>query len=200
MSLGLIAHHSIFKGISSPFIMEIPLYHWPNFRTIGLYVWHHTLAFIKKAGGLIVVFSILVWAFAWLPSGDFQTSYLANFGRWLEPLGRLMGLSDWRLIVALLTSFIAKENTIATLGILYGIQQGSEALSMRIASNITPASAFIFLLVQMLFIPCIATVAAIKQETSSWKFTIHTVLISLFISLSVGIAGYQFMKLFDLGT
>ncbi len=193
--LGLVINRAIFKGEHSPFIMEIPLYHVPNARTIGLYVWHNTFAFIKKAGGLIVVFSVIVWLFSYLPKGDLQSSYLAEFGRWLLPLGRLMGLSDWRLIMAMLTSFIAKENTIATLGILYGIQEESQVLSMRIASTINPAGAFAFLLVQMLFIPCVATVAAVKQETGSWKFTLLNVLLLLFISLAAGIGAYQILVL-----
>jgi ferrous iron transport protein B len=196
--LGFIINRAVFKGVHSPFIMEIPLYHVPNARTIGLYVWHNTFAFIKKAGGLIVFFSVIVWLFSYLPNGDLQSSYLADFGRWLLPLGRLMGLTDWRLIMALLTSFIAKENTIATLGILYGVQEESQVLSMRIASTINPAGAFAFLLVQMLFIPCVATVAVVKQETNSWKFTLVDVLLLLFISLAAGIGAYQIISLFPL--
>jgi len=196
MVLGLVINRVVFKGEHSPFIMEIPLYHLPNVRTIGLYVWHNTFSFIKKAGGLIVIFSIIVWLFSYLPAGDLQSSHLADFGRWLLPLGRLMGLSDWRLIMALLTSFIAKENTIATLGILYGAQEASQVLSMRIASTINPTGAFAFLLVQMLFIPCVATVAAIKQETDSWKFTLLNVLLLLIISLAAGIGAYQILILF----
>lgn len=194
--LGFIINRAVFKGVHSPFIMEIPLYHVPNARTIGLYVWHNTFAFIKKAGGLIVFFSVIVWLFSYLPNGDLQSSYLADFGRWLLPLGRLMGLTDWRLIMALLTSFIAKENTVATLGILYGVQEESQVLSMRIASTINPAGAFAFLLVQMLFIPCVATVAVVKQETNSWKFTLVDVLLLLFISLAAGIGAYQIISLF----
>jgi ferrous iron transport protein B len=196
--LGFIINRAVFKGVHSPFIMEIPLYHVPNARTIGLYVWHNTFAFIKKAGGLIVFFSVIVWLFSYLPNGDLQSSYLADFGRWLLPLGRLMGLTDWRLIMALLTSFIAKENTIATLGILYGVQEESQVLSMRIASTINPAGAFAFMLVQMLFIPCVATVAVVKQETNSWKFTLVDVLLLLFISLAAGIGAYQIISLFPL--
>jgi len=199
MVLGILARKFVFKGEQTPFIMEIPLYHFPNLKTIGLYVWHNTYAFIKKAGRLIVIFSVIVWAFSWFPNGDLQNSYLANFGRWLAPLGSLLGLYDWRLILALLTSFIAKENTIATLGILFGIQEGSQVLSMRIASTINPAGAFAFLLVQMLFIPCVATIAAIKQETSSWKYTLINVILLLVISLLAGVGAYQVLRLLNIG-
>ncbi|MEA3326305.1 MAG: ferrous iron transport protein B, partial [Chloroflexota bacterium] len=199
MLVGVTINRFVYKGEHSPFIMEIPLYHLPNIRTIGLYIWHKTSAFIKKAGGVIVVFSVIVWLFSWLPNGDLQTSYLADFGRWLEPLGRLMGLSDWRLIVALFTSFIAKENTIATLGILFGVREQSMALSTRIASSISPAGALSFLVVQMLFVPCVAVVAVIKQETASWKFTFLSVLLLLFISLSAGVGIYQCARLLGWG-
>lgn len=197
--LGISVNRIVHRGKHSPFIMEIPLYHLPNLRTIGLYVWHNTFAFIKKAGGVIVIFSIIVWLFSWLPSGDLQTSLIARFGRWLAPVGGLMGLTDWRLIVALLTSFIAKENTIAALGILYGVSEQSVALPIRIASTVTPAAAFSFLIVQMLFIPCIATVAVIRGETRSWKFTLLSLALLLVISISAGIGFYQLAQVLGWG-
>jgi ferrous iron transport protein B len=196
LMLGIVINRLIHKGERSPFIMEIPLYHLPNARTIGLYVWHNTLAFIKKAGGVIVIFSVVVWAFSWFPSGEIETSFLADFGRRLVPFGSLMGLSDWRLIVALFSSFVAKENTIATLGVLFGLQDQSLGLTTRIAAVISPAGAFSFLLVQMLFIPCVATVAVIKQETASWRFTLLSVMVLLVISLSAGICVYQIARVF----
>ena len=197
--LGIATNHFIFKGVQSPFIMEIPLYHLPNTRTIGLYVWHNTLAFIKKAGGLIVVFSTIIWALSWLPNGNIDTSFMSSFGHWLEPFGRLMGLTDWRIIVALFSSFIAKENTIATLGVLFSMREQSVTLPLRIASAITPAAALSFLVIQMLFIPCVATMAVIKQETNSWKFTLFSVALLLFISLLAGVGIYQFARLFGWG-
>ena len=197
--LGIATNHFIFKGVQSPFIMEIPLYHLPNTRTIGLYVWHNTLAFIKKAGGLIVVFSTIIWALSWLPNGNIDTSFMSSFGHWLEPFGRLMGLTDWRIIVALFSSFIAKENTIATLGVLFSMREQSVTLPLRIASTITPAAALSFLVIQMLFIPCVATMAVIKQETNSWKFTLFSVTLLLFISLLAGVGVYQFARLFGWG-
>ena len=119
---GIVINRAVFKGAHVAFIMEMPLYHLPNARTIGLFVWNNTWAFIKKAGTIILFVSVLVWVLAYFPSGDIQASLLARIGRWLEPLGRPMGLADWRLVVALLSSFIAKENTIAVLGILYSAE------------------------------------------------------------------------------
>lgn len=197
--VGIAINRLLFKGAHTAFIMEIPLYHAPNVRTIGLYVWQNTLAFLKKAGVLIVIVSAIIWAFSWLPDGNINNSLMAGLGRWLEPLGRLMGLKDWRLIVALLTSFVAKENTIATLGVLYGISNQSVGLAARVGATLTPAAGLSFLVVQMLFIPCVATVAVIKQETNSWKWTAFSVGLLLTISLIAGVGVYQLAVLMNWG-
>ena len=99
--------------------MEMPLYHLPNARTIGLLVWQRSLSFVKKAGTTILGMALVIWALSVLPGGNLETSYLVRFGKWIEPVGRWMGF-DWRLTVALITSFPAKENVIATLGVLFG--------------------------------------------------------------------------------
>ncbi len=109
-----------------------------------------------------------------------------------------MGLSDWRLIVALLTSFIAKENTIATLGILYGSGEPGARLAEQLTGVLSPAAALAFLVVQMTFIPCAATVAVIKQETASWKWTAFSVGLLLAISVAAGIAVYQAAALLNI--
>jgi ferrous iron transport protein B len=169
--------------------MEMPLYHLPNARTIGLFVWNNTRAFVKKAGTLILLVSALVWTLAYFPSGHIHTSLLARMGRWLEPLGQPMGLADWRMMVALLSSFIAKENTIAVLGILYGTES-QLGLTTQVARALSTSSALAFLVIQMTFIPCVATVAAIKQETS-WRWTGFSVGFLLILSLCFGILTYQ---------
>ena len=110
-----------------------------------------------------------------------------------------MGLSDWRIIVSLLSSFIAKENTIASLGILFRIEETGLSLIENLAQTIVPAAGLAFLVMQMLFIPCVATVAAIKQETASWKWTIFSVLLMLVISFSAGIGVYNFGMWLNLG-
>jgi ferrous iron transport protein B len=190
--LAVIANRLVFRGQRAGFIMELPLYHLPNWRTIGLLVWQRILSFLKRAGTLIAVVSAIVWLLSYLPHGDIQSSYLAVLGRWLEPLGSLMGLS-WRMIVALLTSFIAKENAIATLGVLYGATEGGLT---EIMADIGPITGLAFLVVQMLFIPCVATVAAIRQESASWEWTLASLAILLVVSLGSGILVYQIAGLF----
>jgi ferrous iron transport protein B len=188
--LGILFNRLAFHGTQSAFIMEIPLYHLPNLRTIALFVWHNTVAFIKKAGSIIVVVSAIVWALSALPGGDVEHSLLAGVGHGLAPLGHWMGLNDWRPIVALLTSFIAKENTIATLGILYGASGVKAGLANRVAATLTPAAGLAFLVVQMTFIPCVATIAVIKQE-AGWKWALLSVGLLLAISLVAGSLTYH---------
>jgi ferrous iron transport protein B len=168
----------------------MPLYHWPNARTIGISVWQHILDFLKKAGSIIVAMSTLVWGLSFLPGGQMDTSYLSTLGHWLAPLGAWLGL-DWRMVVALLTSIVAKENALATLGILYQTSRQTGGLATALAGTITPAAALAFLVIQMSFIPCVATMAAIKQETRSWKWTGASAGILLGASLTVGFAVYH---------
>jgi ferrous iron transport protein B len=196
--IGLAVNRGIFKGARSAFIMEMPLYHIPNARTIGLYIWSNIWAFVKKAGTIILLASATIWLLAYLPEGDVQGSLLARFGRWLEPAGRWLGLGDWRLIVALLSSFVAKENAIATLGVLYG-NDANLGLAEQVARNLTPAAALAFLVVQMTFIPCAATMAAMKQETGSWKWPAFSVGLLLVISFGAAVIVYQLARVMGWG-
>jgi ferrous iron transport protein B len=189
--VGVTINRWVLKGERAAFIMELPLYHRPNARTIGLQVWQNSAEFLKKAGSLILVMSVIIWALSTLPRGEIETSYLASVGKALAPLGALMGL-DWRMLVALLASVVAKENSIATIGILYG----SESLSTSLTGALTPAAALAFLVIQMLFIPCVATVAAIRQETRSFGWTAFSVGLLLALSVAGGVAVYQVAGLF----
>ncbi|HQE91911.1 MAG TPA: ferrous iron transport protein B [Anaerolineae bacterium] len=183
--VGIVFHRLVLKGEPAMFIMELPLYHLPNARTIGLYVWQNVVAFLRKAGTVILAASVAVWLLSYFPAdGDVTQSYLAWIGRALTPLGKAMGL-PWPLMVALLTSFVAKENTIATLGVLYG------DFATVLPTLLTPSAALGFLVVQMLFIPCVATVAAIRQETQSWRWTAISVGLMLTLSLTAGVLVYQ---------
>ncbi|HSL44860.1 MAG TPA: ferrous iron transport protein B [Anaerolineales bacterium] len=186
---GALLNKIVFKGQRSAFIMEMPLYHVPNGRTIGLLVWQRSLSFLKKAGTNILALALVVWALSMLPNGDLDQSYLVQFGKWVEPVGRWMGF-DWRLTVALITSFPAKENAIATLGVLFGSSPDA-ALTQTLTSTFSTASALSFLVVTMLFIPCTATVAVIRQETDSWGWTLLNIALLLLISILAGIGIYH---------
>lgn len=185
--LGLVLHHFLFENEHVPFIMELPLYHLPNLRTIGMYVKDNVLGFLKKAGTTILVATLFVWALSYFPTGKVMTSYLSMVGKFLAPIGGWMGM-PWPFFVALLTSFVAKENTIATLGVLYG--------NLNVLKTVlTPAAMLAFLVFQILFIPCVGTVAAIHQETHSWKWTAASVGMQLALSLGSAVAVYQIGRL-----
>jgi ferrous iron transport protein B len=188
--IGIFLHRVLFNGEQMAFIMELPLYHLPNFRTISLQVWHRTLTFLRHAGTIILAVSIVVWVLTTVPGSTIETSLLAALGRLLAPIGRLMGL-NWRMMVALLSSFIAKENTIATLGVLYHTGRGATGLPQKLAGDISPIAALAFLVVQMLFIPCVATVAVMHQELRSGRWTIFSITLLLVISFGIGIGIYQ---------
>jgi len=192
---GVLINQFLFHGERAAFVMELPLYHLPNRRTIALRVWQRTISFVRKAGTVILAVSVVVWALSTLPGGEIETSYLAQVGRFLEPLGRLMGF-DWRLTVALLTSFIAKENIIATLGVLFSASEGA-GLASTLGATFSAPTALAFLTVQMLFIPCLATVAVVRQETS-WKWTFFDLAFLLIISLGAGSAVYWLTHLLGL--
>jgi len=187
-ALGLLLHRFAFEDEHVAFIMELPLYHMPNMRTIGLYVRQNLLGFLRKAGSVILAASLVVWAFSYFPTGTIVTSYLGVFGKWLEPASRLLGL-PWQVFVALLTSFAAKENTIATLAVLYG------NINVELPKVLSSAAALGLLAFQMLFVPCVGTIAAIRQETESLKWTAFSVAIMLFLSFGAAIAIYQVGRL-----
>jgi ferrous iron transport protein B len=172
------------------FIMELPLYHPPDPAAILRSIWERLVDFLRVAGSIILIVSVLLWALLNLPTGQVETSYLAACGRLLAPVGRLMGL-DWQMMVALVTSFVRKENVIATLGVLYGAGHADAGLAETLAGVLTPAAGLAFMAVQMLFVPCVATVAAIRQETRSWRWTALSIALPLVISVALGTVIYH---------
>lgn len=185
---GMIAGRFILKDSPMPFIMELPLYHKPDPKTIGMVIWASILSFVKKAGTVILSVSVVIWILAHLPNGQIADSYLAYFGQIIEPIGRPMGL-DWKMMTALLTSIVAKENSMATLGVLYGV--GREGLVHTLPTVMSHASALAFLVVLMLFIPCAATLAVMKRELDSWKWFGASFALMLAISLIGGTVAYH---------
>jgi ferrous iron transport protein B len=195
----LLISRFVFRGQDSSFVMEIPRYHAPNIRTVLLATGERVRRFVMLAGTVILAMSLVVWAFSSFPSNDVGDSILGHIGRGLAPVGGLMGL-DWRMMVALLTSFVAKEQTIATLRVILGTGDGANgALKTELTSIMVPAAAVSFIALQMLFVPCAASVAAIRQETRSWRWTGFAVGYMLTISFAVAIVIYQVARLFGLG-
>jgi ferrous iron transport protein B len=175
----------------APFIMELPIYHSPDPRTIMMVVWSRTISFIRKAGTIILAVALLIWLLSYFPSGVVEESFLASLGKFLQPLGVPLGL-DWKMITALLTGLVAKENVVATLGVLYSV--GAEGLVNVLPTVMSHASAAAFLVVMMLFIPCAGTVAVLRKEMDSNKWFYSTIFMTLIVSYLGGIAAYSFVR------
>ncbi len=195
--VALLISRLLFRGHESSFIMEVPRYHVPNLRSILLTTLARLRSFITLTGTVILVVSLVVWALANFPSGGIDASLLGHIGRGLAPIGSLMGL-DWKAMVALLTSFVAKEQTIATFGVLLG-SNGDAGLRASLTAIMTPAAALAFIALQMLFIPCASSTVTLFRETRSWRWTGFAVGYMLVVSFGVAILIYQTARLFGLG-
>jgi ferrous iron transport protein B len=185
---GMGVHRFLMKDAPTPFIMELPLYHRPNLKTILNVIQARTVSFVRKAGTVILVVSILVWLLSYFPDGQTETSILASTGRFLEPLGRPLGL-DWKMVTALLTSLVAKENAVATLGVLYGV--GEQGLLQVLPTVMNHASALAFLTVLMLFVPCAATIAVMRREMANRLWFGASLALTLAVSYLGGMAAYR---------
>ena len=187
---GIFVNKIIWKQ-DAPFIMELPIYHRPDLRTIAMVVWSRTISFLRKAGTIILGVSIIVWFLSYFPAGSVEKSYLASFGGLLAPIGIPLGL-DWKMITALLTGLVAKENIVATLGVLYSV--GKNGLIHILPQVMSHASAAAFLVVMMLFIPCAGTIAVLKKEMNSNRWFYATITLTLLVSYMGGVLAYNFVQ------
>ncbi len=186
---GLVLRGLVLGGELAPFIMELPLYHRPNGRAIARTVRRRTSRFVRKAGGIILVSSALIWALSWSPDGDPASSPLGFLGQRLEPLAGMVGL-DWRMVVALVSGLVARENVLASLGVLYAAGEvGGLAASLR--SAVSPPAALSFLTLHMLFVPCLPTLATVRQESDSWRWTAAAALLMLAVAIAAAAIVYH---------
>ncbi len=193
---GVLMNKFVFKGERTAFIMELPLYHTPDWKALTVRAWQRLWLFVKNAGTLIVSAAILIWFLSYFPGGGIERSYLSVIGKFLAPIGRLMGL-DWKMLVALLASFVAKENSIATMGVLLG--GSGENLAKLLPHIISPAGALAFLVTQMLFIPCVATVATMYRELENKLWLVFDIVFLTIVAFGAGIGVYQLALLLGIG-
>jgi len=175
----------------APFIMELPIYHHPDAKTILMVVWARLVAFIRKAGTVILGVSLIVWTLSYFPTGVVEESFLGSLGKLIQPLGAPLGL-DWKMITALLTGLVAKENVVATLAVLYSV--GRDGLVVVLPTVMSHASAAAFLVVMMLFIPCAATIAVLRKEMDSNRWFYATIAMTLVVSYLGGAVAYQLVR------
>ena len=170
---GLLLKVTVFKGNPVPFVMELPNYRWPSLKTLLRNSWEKGKSFIRKAFTVIFVATLVIWFLQSVDTtfnftSDSSVSILAEIGRFLSPVFAPLGLGDWRLTTAIITGLTAKEAVVSTLAVLFGV--ASESLSAVLSAAFSPLQGFCFLAFVVLYMPCVAAVAAVRKELGSgWK-------------------------------
>ena len=177
----------VLRGEDTPFVMELPPYRWPTRKAIGRHTWEKGKEYLKKMGGIILVASILVWALGYFGTtgiaSSIENSLIGRMGHIVEPLFALQGF-NWQLDVSLIAGIGAKEIVASTIGVLGGID------------NLTPLTAYCYLLFVLLYFPCIATIVAIKNETGSWRWAAVAAAYTTTVAWVVSACVYQVGMLF----
>ncbi|AZO95935.1 ferrous iron transport protein B [Halocella sp. SP3-1] len=189
----------LFKNETGTFVMELPPYRLPGIRTILIHMWQRARTFIKKAGTIIFAVVILIWALASLPVGVAYASQESMIGRiadFLSPVFSPLGLGNWQATASLIFGVLAKEVVVAALGVVYSVGDGG--LNTVIMNNFTPLKACVMMILTLLYTPCIATLAAIKRETNSWKWMVFTAVYTFMLAWIIGFIIYQGGLLFGL--
>jgi len=177
---------TILPGKPAPFLMEMPPYRLPTVKTSLIHMWDRGSMYLRKAGGVIFGVAVVVWGLASFPYGvEFGSaaSYAGMIGHAIQPLVQPLGFG-WQLAVALLFGFVAKEVVIGSLGVLYGVGDNGGALSHALLADPTigPVTALTFMVFVLLYLPCMASLAVIKKETGSWKWTGFSVLYGITVA------------------
>lgn len=185
-----ILRHTLFKGETTPFVMELPPYRIPTLRGVLMHMWQRSGLYLKKAGTIILAISIVLWAITTYPKvtedqiaglneeqvmdAELRHSVAGHIGAAMEPVIRPMGF-DERIGTALIGALAAKEVFVAQLGIVYSVGEAdeeSETLRGKLAENYTPLQGFCIMLFTLISAPCIATLAVCKRETNSWRWAL----------------------------
>ena len=167
------------KREDSPFVMELPPYRMPTSKSIMRHTWEKGAQYLKKMGGIIMIASIIIWFLGYYPRHDAhesvaeqqENSYIGQIGKAIEPVIKPLGF-DWKLGIGLISGVGAKELVVSTLGVLYTNEGDVENVNLSDRIPITPLVALAYMLFVLIYFPCIATFAAIKQESGSWKWAI----------------------------
>ena len=194
----------LFSGDPAPFVMELPAYHWPTVGNVLRSMWERGWSFIKKAGTIILLSTIVIWfatyfgvvdgTFRMLAEDEIDHSILAVIGNALAWIFIPLGWGNWQATVASVTGLVAKENIVGTLGILFGGGEGS--VYANIAGAFTALSGFTFLTFNLLCAPCFAAMGAIKREMNSGKWTAFAIAYQCVFAYAVSLVIYQLGLLF----
>ena len=206
----------VIKGEDTPFVMELPPYRWPTPKAIWRHTWEKGKEYLKKMGGIILVASIIVWALGYYPHNESleqqaqqEQSYIGQMGKAIEPIFEPQGF-NWKLDVSLLAGVGAKEIVASTIGVLYSgddsfgddedfsddNEKYTHLRQLMIRDGITPLAAFAYLVFILLYFPCIATIAAIKSETGSWRWATFAAVYTTVVAWIISAAIFQIGRLF----
>ena len=200
----------LFAGDPAPFVMELPAYHWPTAKNIFRSMWERASSFIKKAGTIILLSSILLWLLMSLGVADgkfgmveeLNDSLLSYFGNAIAWIFAPLGWGKWEAAVATITGLIAKENVVGSFGVLYGVaevaEDGVEIWDMM-AASFTSVAAYSFLVFNLLCAPCFAAIGAIKREMNNARWTLFAIGYQTGFAYMVSLCIYQFGTLATAG-
>ena len=203
----------LFAGDPAPFVMELPAYHWPTVSNVLRSMWERGWSFIKKAGTIILMSTIVLWflmnfgwvdgSFGMLEAEQLNDSILASIGSVIAPLFAPLGWGDWKMAVAAVSGLIAKENVVATFGQLFGFaevaEDGSE-IWKSLSLVMTPVAAYGFLVFNLLCAPCFAAMGAIKREMNNVKWFWFAIGYQCILAYIVSLCIYQIGTLITVGT
>ncbi|MGI6151444.1 MAG: ferrous iron transporter B [Christensenellales bacterium] len=200
----------LFAGDPAPFVMELPAYHWPTPSNVLRSMWERGWSFIKKAGTIILLSTILVWFASnfGIVDGrftlveDLSDGFLSAAGGALAPAFAPLGWGDWRAAVAAITGLVAKENVVGTFGILYGFAEVAETgveIWSQLAAGFTTLSAYSFLVFNLLCAPCFAAIGAIRREMNNARWTWFAIGYQTALAYAVSLCIYQLGMLITTG-
>ena len=204
----------MFAGDPAPFVMELPAYHWPTVGNVLRSMWERGWSFIKKAGTIILLSTIVLWflmnfgwgdgTFGMLEAEQFNDSILAHIGSVIAPIFVPLGWGDWKMAVAAVTGLIAKENVVGTFGILFGFAEVNADNGIEIwgqlAGSMTAVAAYSFLVFNLLCAPCFAAMGAIKREMNNAKWFWFAIGYQTGLAYIVSLCIYQIGTLISTGT
>ena len=169
---------SVLKSAQAPFLLEMPSYRWPTFRSLGLRLLDRSKVFLRRAGTVILLVTVILWVMAHLPytggkAPAIENSLAGTIGRTIEPLIKPLGF-NWKIGIGLITSLAARETIIGTLGAIYGMDPDSQALGLQSAlrQDLTLGGAVALLIFFAFAMQCMSTVAVVRRETGGWKWPI----------------------------
>ena len=208
----------LFAGDPAPFVMELPAYHWPTVSNVLRSMWERGWSFIKKAGTIILMSTIVLWflmnfgwvdgSFGMLEAEQLNDSILASIGSVIAPLFAPLGWGDWKMAVAAVTGLIAKENVVGTFGVLFGfgeVAEDGQEIWGQLAGSLSTVAAYSFLVFNLLCAPCFAAMGAIKREMNNAKWFWTAIGYQTLLAYVVSLCIYQIGNLllggnFGIGT